>query len=84
MKETKFQILGYTLSASFAIGLILLAAYVYVILYNYLYKKYRNKLNENNEIFDVSSPKETFISMLDVILIGMLFSIKVVTLKDKK
>ena len=48
MKETKMQILGYTLGTS--VAMVLLSSYIYVIIYNYLYKKYRKKLEDKKII----------------------------------
>ena len=79
----KIQFLGISLGASLTLGLVLLMSYVYVILYNYLYKKYRSRLNKAENLFNVSTSKETFVSMLDVVLIISLFSIRIITIKDK-
>ena len=86
MKISKIQILGVTLNLTFTIGLVLLVAYVYVILYNYLYKKYRKRMSEyySKDFFDVSSPGATIVSMIDVLLIMVVFSIRIITLKEKQ
>lgn len=75
------NVMGLSFTTTFAIGILLLIAYIYVILYNYLYKKYRSKFEKSENIFNVKSPKETFISMIDVILFVSLFRLRIVPIK---
>lgn len=76
----KINILGFSVGLSVYIGIVLLIAYIYVILYNYLFKKFSARLQQNKNLFDTSSSKETFISMIDVLLITLLLSTRVITI----
>jgi H+/gluconate symporter-like permease len=79
-ENIKISILGFSVGLSVYIGIVLLIAYIYVVLYNYLFKKYRARLQQNKNLFDTSSSKETFISMIDVLLITLLLSTRVITI----
>jgi hypothetical protein len=79
-ENIKMSILGFSVGLSVYIGIVLLIAYIYVVLYNYLFKKYRARLQQNKNLFDTSSSKETFISMIDVLLITLLLSTRVITI----
>ena len=70
--------MGWSVGLSVAFGLILLHSFVYISILNYLYRKYRPRFENKTNIFDTSSSKETFYSMLDALLIGLVTT-KVVT-----
>ena len=50
-------------------GYALLMCFVYIQVYNYLYKKYSNRVRNEKSLFDTSSSKDTFLSMIDMGLI---------------
>lgn len=74
---TKFNFLKTPLNISVTLIILLVILYIYVIMYNYLYKKYKKRAMSEKHLFDVSSFKETLVSMFDVLLFSMLFTINV-------
>ena len=48
------------------VGYVLLVCFVYVQVYNYLYEKYGNRIRNGMPLFDTTTSRETFKSMLDM------------------
>ena len=55
-----------TALVTLVVGYALLTCFVYVQVYNYLYKKYGNRVRNGKSLFDTSTARETFISMMDM------------------
>ena len=68
----KVKILGISLGSTFYIGFILLGAFIFLSMTNYIYKKYRKRVNNSENLFNVSNSKETFISILDVLILDLI------------